>query len=81
MNNLYLFWLSNESFQANFKDKIDIVVDRNEVVHLITQSKKFSFKLSELPLQEEEVRQRVQAVCGAIKKVKRNRQDPVENKK
>lgn len=81
VSNFYLLWLSNGIFQANFKDQVDILVDRDEVVHLITKSKKSSFKLSELSLQEEEVKQRVQAICAVIKKVKRTRQGPVEHKK
>lgn len=81
VNSFYLLWLSNGTFQASFKDHIDILIEKEDLVHLITQTKRSSFKLSDLSQQDEEIRHKVQTVYGAIKKVKRSRQANTDTKK
>ena len=70
--NYTLLWLSNGTFQASFKDGLEMILE-DSLIHTIKNGKQSTFRKDNNESQLEDVKQRYNHVCAVIRKLKKNK--------
>lgn len=77
-NNSSLFWLSNHTFHAKFKDNTQMVIDQDNSSYLTQDKREILMKGDQINNQD--IRSKYTHIMNLIKKIKRNKYAPEEKK-